>query len=302
VKHFIVAVVSVGALIALPGFARAITPEPVIATPLVELQPAAAEGYLGYSQNSSRHPNRFNLYVRPDAQPRFRVNPRRTIAFAGMIDGTTLAYYQRRLSDKRYDIKLFDIVSKTRPAPPAGLNTSRSEITPAISSDWLLFKRLRHSGSPGAILLASRTSSEVRTLEPRSDSYVQVGGLAGNYAVWTRCGRLSHCQTWRYDIAAQTKTRLANPAGRSQFAASVLADGTTYYAESGTILCRRDKTVRFFRQPLVGSRELLAKLGRGKDTALTSPVILMGGGVDLFFDRFTNNCARSDIYKLSIGP
>ena len=83
-KHFIVAVVSVGALIALPGLARALTPEPVIATPLVELQPAATEGYLAYSQNSSRHPNRLNLYVRPDGQPRFRVNPRRTVAFAGL--------------------------------------------------------------------------------------------------------------------------------------------------------------------------------------------------------------------------
>ena len=302
IKPFIVATASIVAGIALPGLARALTPEPVIATRLIEKQPAATESYLAYSQNSSRHRDRFNLYVRPEGQPRFRANPRRTIAFAGMIDGTTLAYYRRRLSDTTYDIKLFDVVSKTHSGLPAGVNTSRNERTPAVSIDWLLFERSRTRFSPGQILLASRTSSEVRTLEPRSDAYVQVGGLAGNYAVWTRCGRLSHCQTWRYDIAAQTKTRLANPAGRSQFAASVLADGTTYYAESSTILCRRDKTVRFFQQPLVGSRELLAKLGRGKDTALTSPASLTGGGVDLFFDRFTNNCASSDIYKVRIGP
>jgi hypothetical protein len=302
VRHFIVASLATAAALAFAGQAWSLIPEPVIATPLVEKQPAAAEGYLAFSQNSRRYPGRFNLYVRPDGQPRFRANPRRTLAFAIMMDGTTLPYYQRGIAADTYDIKLFDVVTRVRSNPPPGVNTRRNEAQPAISSDWLLFRRSRTRGSPGRILLRSRTGNEVRTLEPPSDAYVQVGGLAGNFAVWTRCPRLSRCQTWRYDITNQTKTRLTNPYRRSQFAASVLADGTTYYAESNTILCRRDKVVRFFRQPLVGPRVRLAVLGRGKDTAVTSPVALTAGGIDVFFDRFTSGCRRADIYKLSIGP
>lgn len=301
-RPFVVAAAAMAAALLFAGLARSLTPEPVIATPLVEIQPAAGEGYLAYSQNSSRRPARFALYVRPDGQPRFRANPRRTLAFAIMMDGTTLPYYQRGLHADAYDIKLFDVVTRVRSNPPSGVNTSRNETQPAISSDWLLFFRSRKRGSPGQILLRSRTGPDSRTLEPRSDAYVQVGSLAGNYAVWTRCPRATRCQTWRYDITAETKTRLPNPSQRSQFAASVLADGTTYYAESRTILCQRDKVVRFFRQPLIGPREPLAELGRGKDTAVTSPVALSGGGVDFFFDRFTSRCRNSDIYKLSIGP
>jgi hypothetical protein len=86
---------------------------------------------------------------------------------------------------------------------------------------------------------------------------------------------------------------------------SVTTDGTVYYAESATINCGPEKIVRFFRQPLVGSREGLAVLPRRQDTAVTSPVVHLDGSVDLYFDRFNRTCGKSDIFKIPIpapGP
>jgi hypothetical protein len=301
--------VSVAIVIAvsLPVGARAFVPEPVIQTAAVELQPAAAPGYLAYSRSTLAHPNRIALLVKPDGASSFRVNPRRTIAYAGSIDATTLVYTQWRRRGGRGDIKLYDVISRTRSNPPAGVNTARHESQPHLSGDWLLFARSRRRtlASPRRILLRNLVTDEQRQLDFGDNAYVQVGGLAGNYASWIRCRRLRHCNTWLYDIGADTKVRIPNPLDRSQFAASVVADGTVYYAESRTILCSSTKVVRFYRQPLAASRELLARLRRGKDTAVTSPVAQGDASVEVFFDRFNRTCARSDIYKIPVpapGP
>jgi hypothetical protein len=286
----------------------AFAPDSVIATSAIELQPAAALGYVAYSRSPLAHPGRVALIVKPDGSSSFRVNPRGTHSYAGSIDGTTLVYEQRRVPNGLYDIKLYDLVARTHSNPPAGVNTKRNEVLPHLSGDWLLFGRSRRLSlsSPRRILLRNLVTDEQRELDFGDNAYVQTGGLAGNYATWTRCPSAGHCKTWLYDIAAQTKVRLPNPLDRSQFAASVTADGTAYYAEAGTINCSRRKVVRFWRQPLAASRELLARLPRGKDTAQTSPVVQGSGAVDVFFDRFNgNNCARPDIYKIPVpapGP
>jgi hypothetical protein len=292
---------------ALPAAAGAFTTESVIATSANELQPAAALGYVAYSRSSLAHPGRVALIVKPEGSSSFRVNPRGTKAYTGSIDGTTLVYEQKRVPNGVYDIKLYDLIARTRSNPPAGVNTTRNESLPHLSGDWLLFQRSRRSPtSPSRILLRNLVTDEQRQLDFGDNAYVQVGGLAGNYATWTRCPSAGHCNTWLYDIAAQTKVRLPNPLDKSQFAASVTDDGTAYYAESGTILCSANKVVRFWRQPLAASRELLARLPRGKDTAQTSPVVQGSGAVDVFFDRFNgSNCARPDIYKIPVpapGP
>lgn len=287
--------------------AAAFTPVPVINTLRVELEPAAAAGYVAYSRDSARHPDRFNLIVKPDAASSFRVNPRGTVGFSGSIDGTMLVYGQRGISGGLGDIKLYDLTTRTRSNPPAGINTARHEAQASLSGDWLVFARSRRLSlsSPRRFILRNLVTSEQRQLDFGDDAYVQGGGLAGNYVSWTRCRHPTRCATWLYDIAAELKTRLPNPLAKSQFAASVTDDGTVYYAESGTINCSRRKVVRFWRQPLTGSRELLAVLPRGRDTGSTSPVTLLDGSVDLFFDRFNPRCTKSDIYKVPIpapGP
>jgi hypothetical protein len=295
--------VAVVAPVLAAGTASAVVPVKVRATLRLEIQPAASIDHLAYSEATRAQPARFNLFVKPGTAARFRVNPTGTVAFTGSIDGTTLVFSQRTPSG-RGQIKLFDLIARTVTNPPAGVNTAAHETNPDQSGEWLAFTRSprRALSSPRRLILRHLTDSSQRLLDVGTDAYVQSGGLAGNYVAWTRCRLLNRCNTWLYDIAAVTKRRLPNPLGRSQFAVSVTSDGTVYYAESGTILCGTRKIVRFWRQPLVGARQFIGRLARGQDTAVTSPVLMADGSVEVFFDRFACRTGASDIYKFVISP
>jgi hypothetical protein len=297
----ILIVAALGAALACVPVAAAYTPVAVVATPRIEIQPTASMDYLVYSEARSSRPNIFNLFAKPASATRLRVNPPGTIAFVGSIDGTTLAYAQRTPSG-RGQIKLFDLVARTWIDTPAGVNTAAHEGAPSLSGDWLVFSRARQRDLtfPRRLILHHLSDGAQTQLDFGNNAYVQGGGLAGNYVVWTRCPALSRCRTWIYDIAAETKDVLPNPLGKSQFAASVTADGTAYYTESSTINCTTRKIVRFWRQPLVGPRELIGSLPRGRDPAMTSPVVMGDGSVELFFDRFICRTGAADIYKFVI--
>ncbi len=276
-------------------------PEGVVATQRIEIQPAASTDYLVYSEAARRRPDVFTLFAKPAGAPRFRVNPVGTVAFVGSIDGTTLAYAQRTLRG-RGQIKLFDLATRSALATPAGVNTTAHESAPSLSGEWLVFTRAsgRSFANPRRLILHHLSDGNQTQLDFGSDAYVQGGGLAGNYVAWTRCRLLTRCRTWLYDIGNETKRILPNPLGKSQFAASVTADGTVYYAESSTINCGTRKVVRFWRQPLVGARELIGSLPRGRDPAMTSPVVMGDGSIELYFDRYICRTGASDIYKFVI--
>jgi hypothetical protein len=284
---------------AAPGF----TPVGVITSPRVDEEPAATDGYLAFSRDVLGHPNLFTLWIRPDGSSPFRANPKGTAAFAGNFDGTTLVYSQASELGRSGDIKLYDVVTKTR-SNPSGVNTRRHEGGPSISGDWITFVRARRSSLayPRRLLLRSLTTSEQRELDFGGNAYLQNGEVAGDFAAWTKCPQVKHCSTWLYQISTESKTRLPNPQDKSQFAVSLTSDGTVYYAESSTILCSAKKVVRFFRQPLADPRELVATLSKGKDTGDTSPFVALDGSVDLYFDRFNATCEKADIYKIPIPP
>ena len=290
----------VGVFSAAP-MALAYVPVGVVTSPRIEIQPAASGDYLLYSEATRSRPAAFTLFAKPTGEPRFRVNPAGTVAFVGSIDGTTLAYQQRTLQG-RGQILLFDLEARSWLASPAGVNTSAHEGAPSLSGEWLVFTRAskRALTSPRRLLLHHLTDGAQTQLDFGGNAYVQSGGLAGNYVAWTRCRVLTRCRTWLYDIGLGAKRVLPNPLGKSQFAVSVTADGTVYYAESNTIDCGTRKVVRFWRQPLVGARELLGALPRGRDPAQTSPVVLGDGSIELFFDRYICRTGASDIYKFVI--
>lgn len=281
--------------------AWAVVPVGVLTTPRIEIQPAVSSDYLVYSEATLVRPTVFTLFAKPVGMPRFRINAAGTVAFVGSIDGTTLVYSQRTLQG-RGQIRLFDLVARTPIGTPAGVNTSAHEAGPSLSGDWLVFTRAanRSFTFPRRLILHHLPDGAQIQLDFGSGAYVQGGGLAGNYVAWTRCQVVSRCRTWLYDIDLGTKRVLPNPLGRSQFAASVTSDGTVYYAESSTINCGVRKVVRFWRQPLVGARELIGTLARGRDTAMTSPLVLADGSIELYFDRFTCRTGASDIYKFVI--
>jgi hypothetical protein len=286
----------------LPVAASGLTPVGVFTSPRFELQPAATDGWLALSRNVRGHPKLFNILVYGETTP-FRVNPKGTAAFPGSFDGITFVYSQAPKLGRDADIKLFDVLSKTH-SSPAGVNTPRHEGGPSISGNWITFLRARHQSLayPRRLFLRNLATGKQRELAFGGNAYLQNGGLAGDFAAWTRCPQAKHCSTWLYRIDSKQKTRLPNPRDKSQFAVSLTSDGTVYYAESSTILCSAEKVVRFFSQPLSGPRELLATLPQGKDTAVTSPLVAFDGTVDLYFDRFNATCEKSDIYKIAIPP
>lgn len=300
IRSRLILVALVGILLAAPT-ALAYVPVGVVTSPRIEIQPAASTDYLVYSEATRTRPAAFALFAKPTGEPRFRVNPAGTVAFTGSIDGTTLAYAQRTIQGLG-QIRLFDLAGRSWLPSPAGVNTSAHESAPSLSGEWLAFTRAtkRALTWPRRLILHHLTDGAQTQLDFGSNAYVQGGGLAGNYVAWTRCRIFTNCRTWLYDIGLPTKRVLPNPQGKSQFAVSVTADGTVYYAESSTINCGTRKVVRFWRQPLVGARELLGALPRGRDTAETNPVVMGDGSIELFFDRYICSTGASDIYKFVI--
>lgn len=286
--------------LATSSVALALTPVGVRTSALTELEPAAAPGYFAWSQNSNAHPNRFNVFVKPDGASRLRVNRHRTTAsiYGGAIDGTTLVFTQWPRGARNGDLRFFDLVTHTK-STPSGVNTRKSEEGASLSGDWLLFRRGARSSITERIILRNLVTQEQRVLDVAVDPYAQPGNVAGNYAVWFRCYGVKRCRTLLYDIGAKTVTKLSNPNRRAQYAPAVTADGTVYLVEGENAICR-DVRSRIFRYGLGQPRELVLTMPHNRDPAIMSALDNGGGSTTLYFDRY--NCRRftSDIYKVDL--
>lgn len=270
-----------------------------------EIGPAAGRGVLAWSQNSRRHPRQYDLYVKRHARSAFRVNPRRTQAFTGEIDGATLIYSQRRDRGKS-DIRLLNLNTGRRWALP-GVNTRRNfESQPAKTGDWLLFKRSRRMYNAAQRIILRNLATGAQRLLARGDGgrrWAQTGKAAGGFATYVKCRNLSFCNVYRYNIAARTVRKVPNPRRRALYAASVTANGTVYYVSGSGLICPRD--ARLWKLTPGGRRVKLAALGPRFDTAVTSPVVRPNGRADVYFDAFRAgraDCAPEsvDIYKVTV--
>jgi hypothetical protein len=296
-----VSVLAVGCL-AFASSALALTPVGVRTSNLVEVEPAAASGYLVWTQNSKAHPNRNYVYAKPQGSSLFRVTPRGTTgrSWGGAIDGTTLVFTQwPSPSASDGDLKMFDLATRSRSTPP-GVNTSRNENGASLSGDWLLFRRTTLRSSTEKIILRNLTTDEQRVLDERTGrAYAQPGNVAGNYAVWFRCLRFTKCNTYLYDIGLSSATKLGNPLNRAQYAPAVTDDGTVYLFEAQNALCR-DVRPRLFRYTLGQPRERLLTMPHNRDPSITSVLVNGGGGTTLYFDRYNCRTGSSDIYKVDV--
>lgn len=299
-------VVAVAALAAAPLALAEVDPEPVLNSPAYEVEPAPEADYFAWAQASLAHPNRYNVFVAPvvggapDVANRHRVNPAGSLGFAGDMDGTTLVYGQRPSLREPGSVRLYDVVGETFIPTPNGVNTSRGhEAGPKLSGNWLLFARYGRSGQ--RIYLWDVTGAEApRRLDSLAyPGYLQTGGVAGNWAVWTRCKRWAHCATFRYRIDAQTQKRVPNPNTRSQYAASVTDDGTVYFGESRNIFCGRKLGI--WRWSGSAGRELLHSIPSRRDIAVTNPLVSADGTtVDVYYDFFNCDSGRANIFKITV--
>jgi hypothetical protein len=302
VGRLVGSVVVLVAALALPAAAGAKplpqTPVRTNPPPVNEESPSAAPHYLAWVQNSRSHPHLYNLYAQHDGRTRYRVNPAGTQAGLGTgMDGTTLVYTQTH--GAKSSIMMFDLQTKKRSAPPAGVNTPSLEDEPTISGDWLLFHRLELGSSPGEqVILRNVHTGETRTIASVRGRVAQLeaGQVNGDWAVFTKTVNGTRFNVWLYHISTKTLTLVPNPRDKVHSAAAVNPFGTVYFEESGS-RCGSNATVEVY--PIGGPMITAGTLRPGidmfhpfvfehasTDSFMFAKLHCVGGATDVFESNF----------------
>jgi hypothetical protein len=265
---------------------------PVRATLAHEITPSAAPGLLAWAQSPRRNFRFWRLLVKPAGEAWRKVNRARTHGFSGGFDGERFVYQE--VSGRQSNLNFYDLVARTRSAPPAGVNTRHWEWHPTLSGDWLLFGRTNVRQQVDRVVLRNLVTGETRVLDsvPWDAGMAEPGQVSGNYAAWYRCTFV--CNVFRYDIAAGTASHVPNPGGH-QYDPSVTDDGTVYFVRSG-FGCGR--AVRLVRQPLDGPRKLLAQLPAGRDSSHTYALESANGTTSLYFHRANCRTNANDVLRI----
>jgi VCBS repeat-containing protein len=236
-----------------------------------------------------------NVYAKAFDGARFRVNPRGVNAGMGGIDGTMLAYqeYVHR-PDAVSDIHFVDLATGDRSEPPSAVNTSDWELKPSIDGASLLFGRQFIGRDDMSIILfdlesnASTTLMSVRRWRVR---YLDVGQVNDNFATWGtytfRNGTSTGCHVFVHDIAAGTTHRVPNANDKCQYAPSVDAAGTVYFARSG-FGCGLNAAI--WRYSVGGNVERVETLADGQDLLNTFAVDNGDGTTTVYLDP--GRCTR----------
>ena len=241
-----------------------------------------------------------------------RINPAGTTSPAVSIDGAMVVYQEDTSDPFDEDLWFFDPVTRTRTAPPEGVNTAKSEYEPSLSGDWLLFTRDNGDRVPlseawvKVVLfdLSTGTDTVLKTLpRPYISNYLISGQVNGGWATFESCrqrrGELFDCQVYLYDISAGgDPVEFANPGGQ-QYAGSVSSDGTVYLVRSRN----RDHYVcgshtKLVRVPVGGPAVVIASLPDGKDSYSTFALDEPEGSTTLYFDRFPCRTNVGGIYRI----
>ncbi len=283
---------------ALPARAAGHGVSPRRASPVWEQLPAGGSGFLVWSQNSPGRPDHFDLYARPKHGPAFRVNPPRSQAYAGGIRGSFLVY--QLIKGRHSDLRLYDLATRHGWNPPAGVNTSHEESAPSMFGSWLLFTRkLTETWPVYKVLLFNLTTHRtLRLAVVRGPHvYAAAGQVNGDFATWQECTDHMKCQVFRYQISTDRILRVPNP-NAYQYAPSVAADGTVFFARSGSA-CGAD--VRLLRYRGIGSPHRVTELPGGIDVGDTYVVRDGYGGEHLLYDHTSCDPFTADIYRIALG-
>jgi hypothetical protein len=275
-------------------------PTPVRTTGAVERYPAAAVGYLAWSEVRS---GKQHVFAQVGSGTPFRVNAGPNGATGG-IDGNDLIYQEFAPARSKSDLKLFDLDAKLRANPPTGVNTPRWEYWPDLDQERILFGRLflnrratrqviLYRSSPPGFEILAETDGRSRMLQP--------GQVNGDYATWgrwrTRRGNLVDCEVFVRDLTTGTTTTVPNPDNRCQYGPSVSEDGTVYYGRSG-YGCGR--SARLMAYPEGGSPETILSFNSGRD--LSDTYVYTDASDDhVFYDPASCRSGKQDIFKIVVA-
>jgi hypothetical protein len=220
------------------GVAVAGTAQQVIDTPKNEFHATADDGYLAYVQSRAGKPNKVDVYLKPPAAPRIKVNAAGTTGFYSNIEIGDVAYGDRLVFAQRTsgntELKIWDVGAGVRRNPPAGVNTSKVESKPSLSGQHLLFGRgpATGGGFMTRIVLYDFVTDQSSVLDTApTNGIVFPGTVNGDWASWTECSP-SDCRAWRYQISLEDKSEVPTSA-RLIYTSAAGQDGTVWYMQSG---------------------------------------------------------------------
>jgi Tol biopolymer transport system component len=106
---------------------------------------------------------------------------------------------------------------------------------------------------------------------------------------------MPRCDVWLYDIAAGTRTRLTNQAGRHHYYPAVTGDGTVYFVRSRSGC---GASVQLMRRSPAEATVLLASFPARREAAQTSAVENDDGSTTFVYDRYHCRTSAWDVLKV----
>ena len=265
----------------------------MVDSPANEFSSAAGGAFLAWSSNGIPGKLDNDLYVKEKGVGT-RIKDAGKYQDVGNIEiggphGDILVYalYPPRGGDG--DIKFYDLAGGTQSNPPAGINTTKDDESPAISGEYLLFGRgpaNKGGYTSKQVLLYNFTTHTFTTVAtaPLGNS-VTANGLRGDFATYDQCPSTGMCNVFRYQISTDATIKMPNP-GRATYWSSVLADGTVYFVQGAPTACGVNTRVMRWHD---GTLTRLVQLPNGYEIADLDAVETPGGPM-VFFTRI--NCPK----------
>jgi hypothetical protein len=263
-----------------------------------EFNPTAQGDWFAWSQNSTAHPLKDNVYLQRTGQSRIKVNRTGVQGYAGGFNGSLFIYdeYTRESGNEIWKYNL-DTGRHTRFG--SRVNTRYSEFRPTMSGRWLLFGRYNWDKHTYRVILFNTVTKQSKILASGTEARpVKPGQLNGRYATFERRTITSN-EIYRYDVLGAVTSHIPRPASVAfQYNPSVARDGAVYYTRSGDGC---GVAVQLARYPIGGPAEVLKDLPANVDTGWGYIDDRADGGRDIYFPAVA--CRRDtrmqwDIYKI----
>ncbi len=271
-----------------PEAALAAQQIPVRHTPADEFAGFAGSGFLGWTQNSPKHRNRYHVFLRDSAANRLKVNRPGTEGAGGGIDGSTLVYEEATRNLNR--LVLYDVTARSYTNLPIS-DSRRAGMHPTISGAWILYTEgVRDRRT--SVRLYNRITGERRQLgrvaARGQRRFVYSGQVAGDWAVWGRVLRRTQ-DVFLTNLATGQTTKINRPRGvKAQYNPAVTPTGTVFFV--GNVPCARrcKDTPGLLVEQRLGKRPRVAVTLRKGQNAGYMYATPQGTRVRLLYGRFND--------------
>jgi hypothetical protein len=282
-------------------------PTKVIGGKLDQIIPAAGGNFVVWTQNRRPGKPTYDAWVRNlplGGDTPVRLNPGGSRGYTGGINQDNNEAIYEKLTRTSDDLVI--VPDLNTPAlqedPPAGINTGRQEAFPTISTNFILFTRA--SLKRWSVILYDRIGDTFTTLAtaPAKCFCLTSGTVSNNFATWTKCGSVSHCNTFYYDPSDSSTHVFPNPTARPIYGGTV-SDGTNdmYAVRSGAACGAKVKILRWHFATPATPPVVIASFAAGSDLVTRLFVYNDGTNDTVYFDPASCSTARANIYAVTLA-